>query len=87
MFENCPMGVIEAATAGCYPLVSDIPAHREMFSPEHLFSLDDTLDLQVKLNERSKQYPNDFQADTIRFALEEVTGKYINALEEARRMQ
>lgn len=35
--ENCPMSVIEAIAAGCYPLLSDIPAHRQLVSGEEYF--------------------------------------------------
>lgn len=80
-FENCPMGVIEATTAGCYPLVSDIPAHREMLSPEHLFRLDDENDLKDKLAERVKHYQDGFESDTYRFALREVAKEYIGVLQ------
>lgn len=36
-FENCPMAVIEAIAAGCYPLLSDIPGHRQFFEEETYF--------------------------------------------------
>ena len=35
--ENCPMSVIECIAAGCYPLLSDIPAHRQLVSGDEYF--------------------------------------------------
>ena len=43
-FENCPMTVLEALAAGCYPLLSDIEGHRQFFSPDaerYFFRTDD----------------------------------------------
>lgn len=36
-FENCPMSVIETVAAGCYPLLSDIPAHRQLIVDDQFF--------------------------------------------------
>ena len=35
--ENCPMSVIETIAAGCYPLLSDIPAHRQLVDRDEFF--------------------------------------------------
>ena len=35
--ENCPMSVIETIAAGCYPLLSDIPAHRQLVDGDEFF--------------------------------------------------
>lgn len=41
-FENCPMAVIETIAAGCYPLLSDIPAHRQLVPEnEYYFEADE----------------------------------------------
>lgn len=49
-FENCPMSVIEAASAGCSPLLSDIPAHRQLIAEDkYYFQLDDTQGLAEKI--------------------------------------
>lgn len=49
-FENCPMSVIETAAAGCYPLLSDIPAHRQLITEDaYFFSLDDLEELAEKI--------------------------------------
>jgi len=49
-FENCPMSVIETAAAGCYPLLSDIPAHRQLIAEDvFFFKLDDLERLAEKM--------------------------------------
>ena len=79
-FENCPMSVIEAATAGCYPLVSDILAHREILPKEYLFELDNDDGLREKLLERVPKYLESFKADTQKYDLSEVTAQYVDVL-------
>ena len=54
-FENCPMSVLEALAAGVYPLVSDIPAHRQILPVENqLFGMNDIVQLSEKLAEAAK---------------------------------
>ncbi len=49
-FENCPMAVIETIASGCYPLLSDIPAHRQLVSgDEYYFAADDVQGLADRL--------------------------------------
>jgi len=49
-FENCPMSVIETAAAGCHPLLSDIPAHRQLIAgDEYYFGLGDVEGLAKKI--------------------------------------
>lgn len=49
-FENCPMSVIETAAAGCYSLLSDIPAHRQLLVEDaYFFKLDDLEGLAEKI--------------------------------------
>lgn len=49
-FENCPMSVIETAAAGCYPLLSDIPAHRQLIAgDQYFFKLNDIQELAEKI--------------------------------------
>lgn len=51
-FENCPMSVIETAAAGCYLLLSDIPAHRQLIAEdEYYFRLEDVEGLEKKISE------------------------------------
>ena len=48
-FENCPMSVLEALAAGVYPLVSDIPAHRQILPvDDQLFGTNDVVKLSEK---------------------------------------
>lgn len=79
-YENCPMSVIEAATAGCYPLVSDILAHREILPAEYLFELDNDDCLRRKLLERAKKYREPFEVDTSKYDLSKVADQYIGIL-------
>lgn len=54
-FENCPMSVLEALAAGVYPLVSDIPAHRQILPVEdQLFGTNDVVKLSEKLMEAAQ---------------------------------
>lgn len=49
-FENCPMAVLETAAAGCYPLLSDIPGHRQLIEDDkYYFQPDDVQELADKL--------------------------------------
>jgi glycosyltransferase involved in cell wall biosynthesis len=51
-FENCPMSVIETIAAGCYPLLSDIPAHRQLVEDdEFYFQVNDAESLERKIQE------------------------------------
>lgn len=47
--ENCPMSVIEAIAAGCYPLLSDIPAHRQLVNGDEFFFETNNHDALAKL--------------------------------------
>lgn len=54
-FENCPMSVLEALAAGVYPLVSDIPAHRQILPVENqLFETNDVVKVSEKLMEAAQ---------------------------------
>lgn len=58
-FENCPMSVIESIAAGCRPLLSDIPAHRQLVpEDEYYFESDNVQQLAEKLEEyiQEKEY-------------------------------
>lgn len=49
-FENCPMAVLEAIASGCYPLLSDIPAHRQLIpEDEYYFGVNDVQELAEKI--------------------------------------
>ncbi len=49
-FESFAMSVIETVAAGCYPLLSDIPAHRQLLeADEYYFNLEDVEELAEKV--------------------------------------
>ncbi len=49
-FENCPMAVLETIAAGCYPLLSDIPSHRQFVKDDrYFFEMDDAKGLAQKI--------------------------------------
>lgn len=59
-FENCPVSVIEAIAAGCYPLLADIPGHRQFINDDtYLFETDNAKQLAKKLNKLIKFEPDD----------------------------
>lgn len=52
-FENCPMSVIETIASGCYSLLSDIPAHRQLIDCDDVFfNVNDSFELSKKIEER-----------------------------------
>lgn len=60
--DNCPMSVIEAIAAGCYPLLSDIPAHRQLVSGDEYFfetnnaeMLSELIDKKIRIIENSDE--------------------------------
>lgn len=78
-FENCPMAVIEAITAGCYPLLSDIPAHRQLVKQdEYFFEVNNYMQLADKLNDAIKKIEsNDWDIiDTRKYDWKEILIQY-----------
>lgn len=78
-FENCPMSVIETAAAGCYPLLSDIPAHRELIAEDAcFFKLEDIQGLAEKIQRivtgRKQNMEN--RADILRFDWRNIIQQY-----------
>jgi len=56
-FENCPMSVVETTVAGCYPLLSDIPAHRQLIADsKYYFELNDVDSLVNRLQKQMLLY-------------------------------
>ena len=83
-FENCPMAVLETACAGCFNILSDIPAHRQMIEDDcHYFSLDDVNQLAKMIEERIKIGNEVCKYDTYRYSWDSVMPKYIELLERA----
>ena len=82
-FENCPMSVIESTVAGCYPLVSDIPAHRQILSEENLFSLSNEKDLISKLEKRMALGETNYISDMKKFDWKNIVVQYEEIMREA----
>lgn len=84
MFENCPMSVIEAVLAGCYPLLSDIPAHRQLISEdEFYFELGNTKKLAEKIRRRIIHGVQEWRYNLDRLDWEVILPQYENLLKEA----
>lgn len=59
-FENCPMAVLETIAAGCYPLLSDIPGHRQFIKDnKYFFEMDSEDELAEKVENLIKTNWND----------------------------
>ena len=82
-FENCPMSVIESASAGCYPLLSDIPAHRQMLPSVYLFSLENEDELVEKLKKRMSLGAINYNLNMKKYDWKSITNKYESLMEEA----
>ena len=82
-FENCPMAVIESVVAGCYPLVSNIPAHKQMLPKEHLFALDDGTELVEKMRERMALGECNSNIDMRKYDWKVITAQYKCLMDEA----
>lgn len=84
--ENCPMSVIEAIAAGCYPLLSDIPAHRQLVrGSEYYFETNnhDTLSKLIKNGISIIENGSDKIPDVSRYDWKDVMKKYIELMENA----
>lgn len=84
-FENCPMSVLEAMAAGCYPLLSDIEGHRQFFAKradDYFFKKDDAEELGDKLKVLISAAPNDISEilTVVDYDNRNVTKKYIKLL-------
>lgn len=85
-FENCPMSVIETTAAGCYPILSDIPAHRQLLGEgDFYFQTEDTEQLSKKIEERIKLGAKRCSLDLERYDWSHVIPKYEELLINAQR--
>ncbi len=85
-FENCPMSVIETAAAGCYPLLSDIPAHRQLIADDAcFFKLEDLHGLAEKIQKVVTDGKQDIEnkADILRFDWKNIIQQYEELLHRA----
>jgi len=82
-FENCPMSVLEAVAAGCYPLLSNIPAHHQMIGEHNcFFECHDYKMLadMIKAIIHNRDGINKVNIDIERYDWENVLDKYISVL-------
>lgn len=86
-YENCPMAVLETIAAGCYPLLSDIPAHRQIVPDEEFyFQKDDIQGLAEKIERVMDKFPNwESRIGVEKYDWNEVIIQYERMLKEARR--
>ncbi|SFC74078.1 glycosyltransferase family 4 protein [Butyrivibrio sp. YAB3001] len=83
-FENCPMSVLETIAAGCYPLLSDIRAHRQLVPEEEFyFEPHDVDGLANKLSKYMANEPQAFNYDLNRYDWKNVLSSYSKVLKEA----
>ena len=85
-FENCPMAVLETIAAGCYPLLSDIPAHRQFIKDDqYFFAMDDENALAEKLETLIKrQWDKDRRfIDISRYGWGNIIRQYEDVLQNA----
>lgn len=81
-FESFGLTVLEAISAGCYPLVSDIGGHRFILNDDRFFfSKEDSGELREKLKGLMKRGPGDFSIDIERFSWNNVIRDYLSLLE------
>lgn len=84
LFENCPMAVIETASAGCYMLVSDISAHRQILeADEHFFEPENVAQLAEKLEKQMSLGAKAYSYDFARYDWANVMPQYEKLLKEA----
>lgn len=87
-FENCPMAVLETAAAGCYPLLSDIPGHRQLIGDDkYYFQPDDVEGLAKKLKcvIRKESMNLEDHIDVSRYDWEQIIRLYEEVLQTADR--
>ena len=83
-FENCPMAVIETIAGGCYPLLSDIEAHRLLVpDDEFYFEPHDVQRLSEKLQNRIDIGEANYAYDLDRYDWSKVIKQYNVVFEEA----
>lgn len=84
-FENCPMAVLETAAAGCYPLLSDIPGHRQLIGDDkYYFQADDVQELADKLKRVMGACADlDCGIDVSRYDWEQIIRLYEDVLQKA----
>lgn len=85
-FENCPMAVLETIAAGCYPLLSDIPAHRQFIKDDqYFFEMDNENELAQKIEKLvNRQWNRDRNfIDISKYEWENIIRRYEDVLKNA----
>lgn len=83
-FENCPMSVLEAIASNCYPLLSDISAHRQIVSEDKFFFETNNIDmLALKLESVILQNIMRSEIDVSRYEWNNVIPQYEEVLLQA----
>lgn len=92
-FENCPMAVLEAIAARCYPLLSDIKGHRQFFqngADNYFFRADDAQELAGKLERLLSAKPGSCSVkgtDISAYDNHHIAKRYLCLLEQAAKKQ
>ena len=81
-FESFGLTVLEAVSAGCYPLVSDIGGHRFIIDDDRFFFQKENIgDLREKLNYLIRHTIVNYKINIKRFSWNNVIKDYISLLE------
>ena len=82
-FENCPMSVLETTAAGCYPLLSDIPAHRALVPDDEFYFGAHNVDaLALKLAKRIEEGPAIYEYDLSKYHWNRIIKEYLDVFRE-----
>lgn len=83
-FENCPMSVIETIAAGCYPLLSDIEAHRQLVpDDEFYFESHDVVKLSELIRKRMATGAESFSYNLDRYDWGKIIKSYTEVMNKA----
>ena len=83
-FENCPMSVIETIAAGCYPLLSDIEAHRQLVpDDEFYFEAHDVAKLSELIRKRMATGAESFSYNLNRYDWGKIIKSYTEVMNKA----
>ncbi len=81
--ESFGLGVLEALSHGCYPLLSDIPAHRSIVKGDkYFFPVGDIGTLASKIEDTIRQKNISFDEDISRFLWKNISQQYIAQFEK-----